>query len=547
MKTLEGLALRRLVQEVEQEVVGGKIQRVVFPSDWETGIELFGSSGVQSLLVSMHPEFSALVLLPSPEKGEPPKTPWQQLLHKYLVGGKILSLVQVGWDRVLEITITNPGLWEKDTEFVCILELTGRNANFILTRNDTCRTILGALRPVSPEENRFRSILPNLPYTPPPKRERLDPLEFSQKPVFPETEDLAQWCVRHLDGFGPFLAGAFMELAERLDRDSALQRMVQPLRGNCSFFAFLSSNGKPLGVFWEHVSLLSSPHSYAFPRLNEALAFLLLSFREYLLEVTTRRRWERKLREDLAFITEEMQRIETLLPREEDIELLRLKGELLKMLPHLEVLEKTEEGVRVRNPFVPFSEEIFIALSPSRSLGENMQEYFRKYRKLQERRTRLLKRRQELEARLERTRALLESPGQLDTSQEEELPELPESIIRFRTPSGNEIWVGKNARANRVLVRLASRNDHWLHARDLPGAHVIVKAFAPETLREDLRKAAQIAAYFSSGRLEGKVDVVCTQVKYLRLLPAKEGGRTLYRNEETLRVTPEYPQDLEKL
>ncbi|MBC7218402.1 MAG: NFACT family protein [Candidatus Caldatribacterium sp.] len=546
MKTLEGLALRRLILEIQGEIVGRKIQKVTFPSPWETSLELSGASGPQSLLVSTHPEFSAFALLPSSEKGDPPKTPWQKLLHKYLVGGKILSLQQVGWDRVAEMVIHNPSLWEKETEFVLILEVTGRNANLILTRNDTQRTILGVLRPVPPEENRFRSILPNIPYTPPPQRERIDPLEFSRNPTFPKTQDLSQWCMRSIDGFGPFLSGAFAELAERLGEQEAFQRIVKPLHGDCSFLAFLTDDGKPLGVFWEEISLLSSSHLYSFRLLNEAVTFLLLAFREYLLEVVSRKRQEKKLQEDLDFVIEEMRKIEALLPQEGEIELLRLKGELLKMLPQLEVLERTEEGIRVRNPFAPSFEEIFIALSPSRSLSENMQEYFRRYRKMRERRTRLLEKYRELEARLEKIKILLENPEDSHTPQGTESSKPEESILRFKTPSGNEIWVGKNAKANRLLVRIASRNDYWLHARDFPGAHVVVKAYSPETVEEDLERAARVAAYFSSGRLEGKVDVVCTQVKYLRLLPAKD-GKTLYRNEETFRVAPEYPQDLQKV
>lgn len=546
MKTLEGLALRRLILEIQGEIVGRKIQKVTFPSPWETSLELSGASGPQSLLVSTHPEFSAFALLPSSEKGDPPKTPWQKLLHKYLVGGKILSLQQVGWDRVAKMVIHNPSLWEKETEFVLIFEVTGRNANLILTRNNAQRTILGVLRPVPPEENRFRSILPNIPYTPPPQRERIDPLEFSRNPTFPKTQDLSQWCMRSIDGFGPFLSGAFAELAERLGEQEAFQRVVKPLHGDCSFLAFLTNDGKPLGTFWEEVSLLPSSHLYSFRLLNEAVTFLLLAFREYLLEVASRKRQEKKLQEDLDFVIEEMRKIEALLPQEGEIELLRLKGELLKMLPQLEVLERTEEGIRVRNPFAPSPEEIFIVLSPSRSLSENMQEYFRRYRKMRERRTRLLEKYRELEVRLEKIKTLLENPEDFRTPQGTESSKPEENILRFKTPSGNEIWVGKNAKANRLLVRIASRNDYWLHARDFPGAHVVVKAYSPETVEEDLERAARVAAYFSSGRLEGKVDVVCTQVKYLRLLPAKD-GKTLYRSEETFRVAPEYPQDLQKV
>jgi len=551
MRTLEGLALRRLVQEVKATISGGKIQRVTFPSDWEISIDLATSWGPRGLLVSTHPELSAFALCPSPEKGEPPKTAWQKLLHKYLVGGKILSFAQVGWDRVVEVLVYNPTLWEKETEFVLLLELTGRNANLILTRNDPERTILGALRQVTPEENRWRSILPGIPYTPPPRQNKLDPLEFARNPSSPEADDIAHWCLRNLDGFGPFLSNAVAELSERLEGgfQEALRRVLKPLEEETGIFlVFLSEEGRPLGVFWENTSCLFSPHVYSFSSLNEAAAFLLLTFREYILGETARRQQEKKLREDLEFITREIQKIDALLPREEDIELLRLKGELLKILPHLEVLERTSEGIRVRNPLTPFPAEVFIALSPTLSPGENMQEYFKKYRKMQERLARLRKKRQELETRKERVLALLENPQVPEgTAQPKEPQKVATGITRFRTPSGNEIWVGKNAWANRLLVRMASRNDYWFHVRDLPGAHVILKISHPEALHEDILRAAQVAAHFSTGKLERKVEVACTQVRYLRALPEKAGGKILYEREETFLVVPSCPQELTRL
>jgi len=530
MRTLEGLALRRLVQEVKATASGGKIQRVTFPSDWEISIDLATSWGPRGLLVSAHPELSVFALCPSFEKGEPPKTAWQKLLHKYLVGGKILSFAQVGWDRVVEVLIYNPTLWEKETEFVLFLELTGRNVNLILARNDPERTILGALRQVTPEENRWRSILPGIPYTPPPRQNKLDPLEFARNPSLPRVNDIAHWCLRNLDGFGPFLSSAVAELSERLEGgfQEALRQVLKPLEEETgTFLVFLSEEGHPW-VSSGKIPLSSLPPTCTPSPLSTRPPPFCFSPSG---SIFSRRQQEdskkKNLREDLEFITREIQKIDALLPREEDIELLRLKGELLKILPHLEVLERTSEGIRVRNPLTSSPVEVFIALSPALSPGENMQEYFKKYRKMRERLARLQKKRQELEARKERILALLENPQALEsTAQPKEDRKVATGIIRFRTPSGNEIWVGKNAWANRLLVRMASRNDYWFHVRDLPGAHVILKAFHPETLHEDILRAAQVAAHFSAGKFEGKVEVACTQVKYLRAFQKKPGGKS---------------------
>jgi predicted ribosome quality control (RQC) complex YloA/Tae2 family protein len=546
MKTLEGLALRRLVQEIEKDLVGGRIQRVTFPREEEVSIEIFTTSGPRELLVFCHPELSALTLLPSSEKGQPPRSAWQKLLNKYLVGGKIVSLEQVGWDRVVCLVIDNPNLWERETQFLLFIELTGRNTNLILTRNDLQKTILGALRQVTPHENRFRSILPSLPYTLPPQKAKLNPLSSLHPDFFPKKgKDFTKWCIEHLDGFGPFAADFFSSLLqEGEDPVEALQRVLRPLLSpECCFFVFLSDDGRPLGVFWEKIPSFAFAHAYEFRSLNEAMAFLILALRDYFTEEASRKKRERKTREDIEFLTEAIHKIEALIPREEDIAMVRLRGELLKVFPQLEVVEKSEEGVLVRNSLSSSPKEVFIPLHASLSLSENMQAYFREYRRLKTRREKLLRKKQELEEKLARIRIDNESLEEIRRGSSQPLGS-PVGIARFLTPSGNEIWMGKNAKANRLLVRLASRNDYWFHSRNFPGAHVLLKVFHPETFEEDVQRAARLAAYFSSGRLESRVEVVSTQVKYLRPVGGREEGKILYRKEETLIVDPSLPQDL---
>lgn len=546
MKTLEGLALRRLIQEIERDLVGGRIQRVTFPGEEEVSIEIFTASSPRELLILCHPELSAFALLPSLEKGQPPRSAWQKLLDKYLVGGRVVSLEQVGWDRVACLVVDNPNLWERETQFLLFIELTGRNANLILTRNDPQKTILGALRQVTPHENRFRSILPGLSYTLPPQKAKLNPLSSLHPDLFLEKKvDFTKWCIEHLDGFGPFIAGLFSSLLqENKDPVEALQRVLRPLFSTeCPFFVFLSDDGRPLGVFWEQTPSFASAHTYEFRSLNEAMAFLILALRDYLVEEALRKKQERETREDIKFLIEEIHKIETLIPREEDIATARLRGELLKAFPQVEVIERNEEGVLVRNSLSPLPQEVFIPLRASLSLGENMQAYFREYRKLKTRREKLLRKKQELEERLAKigidNQVLMKTRG-------DSLRPLESSvgIARFLTPSGNEVWMGKNAKANRLLVRLASRNDYWFHSRNFPGAHVLLKVFHPEAFEEDAQRAARLAAYFSSGRLESRVEVVSTQVKYLRPVSGREEGKILYRKEETLVVEPLLPQDL---
>jgi predicted ribosome quality control (RQC) complex YloA/Tae2 family protein len=104
------------------------------------------------------------------------------------------------------------------------------------------------------------------------------------------------------------------------------------------------------------------------------------------------------------------------------------------------------------------------------------------------------------------------------------------------------VLVGSGARENHQLTFTVARpDDLWLHARDVPGAHVILRDPEGRAGAEDLREAAEVAAFFSDARTEEKLDVHVTRRKHVR--PARGGpGRVTLGHTETLRVAPRDPE-----
>jgi len=107
---------------------------------------------------------------------------------------------------------------------------------------------------------------------------------------------------------------------------------------------------------------------------------------------------------------------------------------------------------------------------------------------------------------------------------------------------GLSLLVGRNAKENHHLTfRVARPEDLWFHARDAPGAHVILRDPEGRAGAEDLREAAEVAAFFSEARSAPQVDVHVTRRKHVR--PAKGGpGRVFVAHSETLRVVPRDPE-----
>lgn len=551
MKILEGLALHFLTEEIEKEAKGARIQRVFTTPRRETWLEIYSPGDREkSLVISLHPQENFIFTTSRKEVQKEKPNNWQQLLNKYLVGGKIISLTQVGWDRVLKIEIKNPQLFEEGNLYLFV-ELTGRNTNAILTDQSKPPHILGVYRRVGKDQNRFRTLLPGEKYSLPPQKNKIDPFFFLQEKekdlLFSSSpEDLQHELVQQIDGIGPFLSQIIAEkVGGGKSPREAMKETISPLReSNYQIRVFFSSSGEPQGIFWDSATPYSSLSYQEFPSFNQAVECFHFSWWERQEEFIQQKIKEKRMKEELDFLEKEREKIESLIKNEEELEELKIKGELLKILPGLEVISKTEEGITVKNVFSSPPQDIFIPLNPRLSINQNMQNYFRLYRKGREKNLKLRERLKELEEKERKVEKIFEEELLPEKEGNKAFLSSPEKALRFKTSQGNEIWVGKNAKSNHFLVtKIASPQDYWLHVRDLPGSHVILKIKNKENEEEEIQKAARVAAYFSSVRGESRAEVIVTQVKYVRTLPSQI-GKVTYRREKTLLVKPQLPGDV---
>lgn len=244
-----------------------------------------------------------------------------------------------------------------------------------------------------------------------------------------------------------------------------------------------------------------------------------------------------------------LERLEANLQKDEaglpDAEGLRRAGEALLASPHAAPAGVSE--ARVSDPY-DASRELTIALDPRLSLTGNADRIFAKARRLDRARghvaARLLETRRALadaregEARAEAAAELrdLETPVAAD-------PERGAAGTRhYLTGRGLSVLVGRGARENHELTfTVAKPEDLWLHARDVPGAHVIVRDNEGRAGADDIREAAEVAAFFSDARLEARVDVHVTRRKHVRA--ARGGpGRVHVFHSDTIRVAPRDPE-----
>ena len=121
--------------------------------------------------------------------------------------------------------------------------------------------------------------------------------------------------------------------------------------------------------------------------------------------------------------------------------------------------------------------------------------------------------------------------------------ETPSAPLEFSF-AGYTLLVGRNNRQNDfVTFRLSRAEDTWLHVKNMPGSHAILKGTLP--VPEDvLYRAAQLTAYFSSGRDSSQVPVDYTKAKHVWKPGGAKPGMVLYEKHHTMYVTPASPEAL---
>ncbi len=546
--TIDGLTVAALAAELGEQLPGSRIQKIFHPQPELLTLELWVGEE-QRLLIEAGE--NARVHLTRHLFSHPQQpSAFCMLLRKYLHNGMIFRVSQPGLERILDVHIRH------GEEYILRTELLGKHANIILLRNDM---ILGALKSSVGQ----RSFRPGEVYQAPPSQSKLDPRtmpqqEFSQRLEL-SSQDITHALLQTVDGIGPRLA---KEIALRAALDptqparalpaqqrTALWALARQLFESVSFSPCLYFDGeRPYDVAPIPLKLYAHLRCERYPTLSEALDRYLApsSFAQ------EQRRLHELVRGHCVRVRRALERVTQDLRRSQDCERLRHEGQLL--LAHLSQLRKGMTEIELED-FLDGTRKT-IQLDPALDPAENAQQKFERYKKLKRAQEKLAARVAELRQQIEYLEGVAQSLE--DAASDADLGEIREELRaagylprareelahaqalgpREFVIRGYRVWVGRSSRQNDELVRRAAREDYWLHARDRPGSHVIIKNPAQREIpQEVLEQAAQLAAYYSKGRDAKKVPVSYTRVKYLR--KAGRPGLVLMTQEEgTLMVAP---------
>lgn len=633
---IDAITLAALADEWRVLLGRARIDTIIQPTEHALAIQCYapgteGQGGQNRWLTfSIHPQLArAHVTARKPTKiaSEPP--PFVMLLRKYLEGTRIETVEQPRWERVLEIIANHPSGpgSEERTRYRLVLEVMGRMSNLILC--DERGTILGCMKHVGADVNRYRVIAPNVAYVPPPPQQRwfadqslprLEPTtltaallavipgnemsaqleQSSKKGRVPAQEKLWQLLTRNLLGFSPLLA---REAVHRTLGES--DALVEAVRDEATWE----------GLAWNirDLSGIYDTHQWR-PRLIErvdasGVAATPIAFAAYPLEQYTEQPGMRvrqspslnvliddyyagaewrdamgsvraPIKKVLQSQRERCQRKADLLRQElatsEEANRYRVQAELL--LAHQHKVTQGPSSVELENYYAAAGESatLTIALDPRFDAVGNANRLFNKYHKLRRALALLPDQIQQNGAELATIEQLLADLELAETPAEVQLVKAEVQAAKYlrgkpvekkgkqqgkgkgktgkggkqigsgggvpvyvQSRDGFTILIGKNSRQNEeVTFHQASGTDLWLHARGVPGAHVIIKAGGREIPRTTIDQAAGLAAYYSQARGSTSVPIDYTLQRHVRHMKHGGPGMVIYEREHTIYAQP---------
>lgn len=547
--SFDGFFLHHMVEELRSELLNGRIQKINQPFEQELVLQIRSNRKSHRLLLSAHPVFGRIQLTESTFENPAQPSTFIMVLRKYLQGAVIESIEQIENDRIVEITVSNKNEIGDHIQATLIIEIMGKHSNILLV-DKSSHKILEVIKHIGSSQNSYRTLLPGATYIAPPSTEAVNPFMVKDEKLFEilQTQELT--------------AKNLQNLFQGLGRDTATELERQLLNDKLATFRnFFGQETKPCLTDKSFSCVpFSSKTAENFDSLSQLLDI-------YYKDKAERDRVKQQASELIRRVENELQKNRQKLKKQEkellateNAEEFRQKGELLTTFLHQ--VPNDQDQVILENYYT--NQPITIALDKALTPNQNAQRYFKRYQKLKE----AVKYLTDLIEETKATILYLESVEMvLNQAGLDEIAEIREELIQtgfirrrqrekiqkrqkpeqYLASDGKTIiYVGRNNLQNEELTfKMARKEELWFHAKDIPGSHVVISGNLNPT-DEVKTDAAELAAYFSKGRLSNLVQVDMIEVKKLNKPTGGKPGFVTYTGQKTLRVTPD-PEKIQSM
>lgn len=590
---LDGIFLRHLKAEIENNVLGGRVDKIYQPSRDELVFVMRTFDGSFKLLLSARPNTARVNFTAT--KPENPKQPPMlcMLMRKRLQSAKLIGVEQNGLERALTLKFDSVNELGDHVVLSLVCEIMGKYSNIIFVNEEG--KVIDALRRVDAEMSSERLILPGIIYRDPPAQDKLCILDTEISDIIkavkslPKAMTLSKALMAVLQGISPIISREIEHLVGRGNEvvttdmtDADFGRLMFALRDLKDRAQNL--DGTPVTVIDPR---LKKPKDFAFMNITQygsamtvkryvgesktPFSDLLDNFYEErdsadrmraksadLLKLLSNReeRIARKINNQRAELEECAQRDE-----------LRIKADLINS--NLYAIPKSASSVELMNYYDESCPMIKIKLNPAWTASQNAQKYYKDYRKAKIAESKLQEQIALSEAELSYIESVFYALTEAKTEQDlaeirSELaaqgyvksndsktnrkngnknPGKKEQIgkpLRFEVSDGFTVLVGRNNRQNdKLTMKDSSNNDIWFHTKNIPGSHTVLVTDGRTPTDKAMEDAAVLAAVHSKAKESSQIPVDYTQIRNVHKPVGAKPGMVNYFNYKTVYVNPE--------
>ncbi len=536
--SFDGLFLNKVVTEL-QILCSGKITKIYQLSKFDFLFTIRAFNKNYNLYYNMTPNSSRIQL--TELDYERPKTPssFTMFLRKHLEGAIIKSINQNGSDRVcyFELSKTNE-LGFLETKYL-IFEIMGRYSNLVITNSEY--KVIDSFKHINPFDNANRTVIPGCKYDF-PTSSKINAFDAVDENIYDDPTLLVQ----KYEGISK------VSSTEIVQRKISLHEFI-----NLDITPTSTISNKSQSYYYVDLTHKEGPKTQ-----YNSIAHLLDT---YFHEKDQIVRNSQKSDDLNKFISSKISRNDRKIKKfSEDLlkannaEDYKIIGDLIYANMHL--INKGDKSITVLNYYT--NKEQTITLDKRLSAQKNGEKYYKSYTKLKKSITHI---NNQIEIAKEENEYLTIIKEQIANATLEDLDEIRTELENsrliskrskptkrkkvmykiFKSDDGTSIFVGKNNIQNEYLThKNALPNEVWVHIKDSPSSHIIIKQNLEDVSDDTLRLAANICAYYSKHRHSSSVPVDYTKARFVKKIPGKRNCFVTYKNHKTIYIDPDEQQIL---
>ena len=570
---LDGISIHALVDEFNNQLLNGKINKISQPEREELLITINTQNGNKRLLISANASLP-FIYITDENKPAPATAPgFCMLLRKHIGAGRIIEIQQMGLERAIRFKIQHLNDMGDITFKYLYVEIMGKHSNIIFCNEENM--ILDSIKHVPSSVSSVREVLPGRDYFIPAQEGKINPLEstedYFKNQVLKKSNSIYKALISSFIGLSPTItneicyragidsdaacASLFDEHKDRLYK--AFIELIDDVKNNkYNFNIYINpANNEPVEYAPIELKMYQDMSANSYETMSEILVQYYAKRNKY----TNIRQKSSDLRKIISNHIERASKKLDLQSKQlkdtEKRDKYKIYGELLHTYGY--EANPNDKSITVINYYD--NKELTIPLDPDLSASDNAKKYFDKYAKLK-------RTAEALDTYIEQSKTELELLKSIETAlniaeSETDLADIRRELsdhgfikkhtgnkkekskkskpLHFVDDNGFDIYVGKNNYQNDELTfKFATGNDWWFHTKKIHGSHVIVKTNGKELPDSTYEHAAELAAYYSSGRDTDKVEIDYLQKKNVKKPASAVAGFVVYYTNYSMVVTP---------